>query len=59
MQTILGYGFDNHLLGLRELAAEEGIETPELFRDDTYCVGHKFALSTSQVRVFTFFKRTA
>ena len=48
-QTILGHGVDCHLLGLRELAAELGLPTPDIFTDPTYLKSNHFTLSTSQV----------
>ncbi|KAK2169375.1 hypothetical protein LSH36_10g01024 [Paralvinella palmiformis] len=49
VQTILGYGIDNHLLGLRQMAVELGIEKPEIFKDESYNRANHFTLSTSQV----------
>lgn len=49
VQNILGEGIDNHLLGLREMAKEQGETVPELFTDESYRVANHFALSTSQV----------
>ena len=48
-QTILGHGVDCHLLGIRELAAELGLPTPDIFTDPTYIKSNHFTLSTSQV----------
>ena len=49
MQTILGYGMDCHMLGLKQISEEmEGI-TPELFLHDTWKQCNNFSLSTSQV----------
>ena len=42
---------DRHLLGLRLLAKEAGMETPELFKDPAYGKSVHFCLSTSQVMV--------
>uniref|UniRef100_A0A4W4GW43 Choline O-acetyltransferase n=1 Tax=Electrophorus electricus TaxID=8005 RepID=A0A4W4GW43_ELEEL len=47
--AIMGMGIDNHLLGLREMAMELKIETPEMFSDKTYHLSNQFILSTSQV----------
>ncbi|RUS91027.1 hypothetical protein EGW08_001244 [Elysia chlorotica] len=49
LDTILGYGIDLHLLGLREAAVDLGMPTPELFRDASYKELNTFRLSTSQV----------
>ncbi|XP_059143054.1 choline O-acetyltransferase-like [Physella acuta] len=49
MDTILGYGIDLHLLGLREVAKELDIPTPEFFTDPSYKELNTFRLSTSQV----------
>ncbi|CAL1535923.1 unnamed protein product [Lymnaea stagnalis] len=49
LDTILGYGIDLHLLGLREAAKEMGIPTPEFFNDPSYKELNTFRLSTSQV----------
>ncbi|KAK3601826.1 hypothetical protein CHS0354_041743 [Potamilus streckersoni] len=48
-EAILGKGIDCHLLGLRELAAELGIPTPDIFTDEAYKISNHFSLSTSQV----------
>lgn len=40
---------DNHLLGLRGIAHELEIETPEIFTDEAYLISNQFVLSTSQV----------
>ncbi len=50
LQAVTGMGIDNHLLGLREIAKEMKIETPDLFSDETYLISNHFILSTSQVR---------
>ncbi|XP_077870512.1 choline O-acetyltransferase-like [Saccoglossus kowalevskii] len=49
VQTILGYGVDCHLLGLRELAKELKWPTPAIFADVAYRDSNLFPLSTSQV----------
>ena len=41
--------FDRHLLGLRLIAKESGIETPEIFKEPSYEKTSHFSLSTSQV----------
>nr|QQY02527.1 choline O-acetyltransferase [Cryptocotyle lingua] len=49
LETILGHGVDNHLLGLRQIAVERGQKLPEIFTDETYMEANRFRLSTSQV----------
>lgn len=50
-QAITGMAIDNHLLGLREIAHELKMETPEMFRDEAYAISNQFILSTSQVKL--------
>ncbi|KAK1164571.1 choline O-acetyltransferase-like [Acipenser oxyrinchus oxyrinchus] len=47
--SITGMAIDNHLLGLREMAHELKMETPEIFTDETFLISNRFILSTSQV----------
>ncbi|XP_020779372.2 choline O-acetyltransferase [Boleophthalmus pectinirostris] len=47
--AITGMAIDNHLLGLREIARELKMETPEIFTDEAYLISNQFILSTSQV----------
>ncbi|KAG1945324.1 choline O-acetyltransferase [Pimephales promelas] len=47
--VVAGMGMDNHLLGLREMAKEMKMETPDIFSDETYHISNHFILSTSQV----------
>ncbi|XP_063047323.1 choline O-acetyltransferase [Engraulis encrasicolus] len=47
--AVAGEAIDNHLLGLKEMAKELCMETPEIFTDDTYTASNHFILSTSQV----------
>uniref|UniRef100_A0AAV2JMW8 Choline O-acetyltransferase n=1 Tax=Knipowitschia caucasica TaxID=637954 RepID=A0AAV2JMW8_KNICA len=47
--AITGRAIDNHLLGLREIARELKMETPEIFKDEAYLISNQFILSTSQV----------
>ncbi|XP_059386301.1 choline O-acetyltransferase-like [Carassius carassius] len=47
--AVTGMGTDNHLLGLREIAKEMKMETPDIFCDETYHISTHFILSTSQV----------
>ncbi|KAL3319502.1 hypothetical protein Ciccas_001819 [Cichlidogyrus casuarinus] len=49
LENILGYGVDNHLLGLRQTAVESGEALPEIFQDRIYSESNQFRLSTSQV----------
>ncbi|XP_050719792.1 choline O-acetyltransferase-like [Eriocheir sinensis] len=49
VNNILGRGIDIHLLGLREMAKEMGLPTPEIFAHDSYRIANHFRLSTSQV----------
>ncbi|KAA3676418.1 choline O-acetyltransferase [Paragonimus westermani] len=49
LETILGHGVDNHLLGLRQIAREHGLKLPQIFTDETYKEANRFRLSTSQV----------
>ncbi|XP_063596946.1 choline O-acetyltransferase-like [Penaeus indicus] len=49
VNNILGRGIDIHLLGLREMAKEMGLSTPEIFSHRSYQVSNHFRLSTSQV----------
>ncbi|XP_033108263.1 choline O-acetyltransferase-like [Anneissia japonica] len=49
IRTIMGQGFDCHLLGLRELSRELGEPVPEIFQDVAYEISSYFTLSTSQV----------
>ncbi|TRY59419.1 hypothetical protein DNTS_004320, partial [Danionella cerebrum] len=51
LQVISGMGMDNHLLGLREAAAELNLDPPEIFTDSAYHASCHFSLSTSQVPV--------
>ena len=49
MQGISGQAVDRHLLGLRLIAQEAGMEIPDLFKDEAYLKSNHFSLSTSQV----------
>jgi carnitine O-acetyltransferase len=44
-----GRGFDRHLMGLRLIAAEQGLDTPAVFNDPLYKRATTFKLSTSNV----------
>ncbi len=48
-QAISGQAPDRHLLGLRLIASEAGIELPGIFTDPAYSKSLHFNLSTSQV----------
>ena len=48
-QAVSGQAVDRHLLGLKLLAAEAGMGTPELFKDTAFGRSLHFCLSTSQV----------
>nr|VZI23410.1 unnamed protein product [Spirometra erinaceieuropaei] len=47
--AVSGNGFDRHLLGLRLIAADAGLPTPDFFSDPTYETANHFLLSTSQI----------
>ncbi|ELU18773.1 hypothetical protein CAPTEDRAFT_218503 [Capitella teleta] len=47
--TILGYGIDNHLLGLRCMSEMSDMDKPEVFKDESFNISNHFTLSTSQV----------
>lgn len=49
LQTASGYGPDNHLVGLRELAKSSSGQIPALFREKSYKEFINFRLSTSQL----------
>uniref|UniRef100_A0AC34RM80 Choline/carnitine acyltransferase domain-containing protein n=1 Tax=Panagrolaimus sp. JU765 TaxID=591449 RepID=A0AC34RM80_9BILA len=49
VRCMMGNGMDRHLLGLRLIAAENGIKTPKIFLSDAYRRLNHFRLSTSQV----------
>ena len=51
IQAISGQAIDRHLLGLKLIASENGIETPTLYTDVAYSRSQHFRLSTSQVCV--------
>ena len=50
-QAISGQAVDRHLLGLRLIALESGMETPDIFKDSAYSRSIHFCLSTSQVNI--------
>ncbi|BHF69368.1 hypothetical protein SprV_0301241200 [Sparganum proliferum] len=47
--AVSGNGFDRHLLGLRLIAADADLPTPNFFSDPTYETANHFLLSTSQI----------
>lgn len=48
-QAVQGLGIDRHLLGLKLIAKENGIEVPALYSDEGYTKSSTYRLSTSQV----------
>ncbi|CAL1534831.1 unnamed protein product [Lymnaea stagnalis] len=48
-ETVSGQGIDRHLLGLKLIAVENGMNVPELFMDLSYKESTHYRLSTSQV----------
>ncbi len=49
IQGISGQGVDRHLLGLRLIAQEAGMEIPDFFKDEAYSRSMYYRISTSQV----------
>lgn len=49
-KALQGYGVDRHLLGLKLIALENGIEVPKLYSDAGYIKSAHMRISTSQVR---------
>lgn len=49
-QTLNGHGIDNHLLGLKLQAIEEGLSIPKVFMDTAYGLATHWKLRTGQVR---------
>ncbi len=47
--AIRAQGVDRHLLGLKKIAMENGMNVPDLFSDKGYIESSNFRLSTSQV----------
>lgn len=45
---------DMHLMTLKTLAIEMGMETPDIFKDETYLRMHRYGLLTSQVSCTAF-----
>jgi carnitine O-acetyltransferase len=48
-QAVQGYGIDRHLLGLKLIAKENGMDVPALYSDEGYVKASTYRLSTSQV----------
>ncbi|XP_055896071.1 carnitine O-acetyltransferase-like isoform X2 [Biomphalaria glabrata] len=48
-ETVAGQGIDRHLLGLKLIALENGMNVPQLFLDPSYKESSHWKLSTSQV----------
>nr|AKG51680.1 carnitine O-acetyltransferase [Oryzias sinensis] len=48
-QTLNGHGIDNHLLGLKLQAIEEGLSIPKVFMDTAYGLATHWKLRTGQV----------
>ena len=48
-QVITGRGIDNHLLGIRNIASETGIQLPKCLADSNFKNFNHFELSTSQI----------
>ncbi|XP_074647611.1 choline O-acetyltransferase-like [Tubulanus polymorphus] len=51
VDTIMGYGIDSHMLGLKTIAKEMGMPSPAIFEDEAFTKSNYFQLSTSQVPV--------
>nr|CAD7445252.1 unnamed protein product [Timema bartmani] len=49
IECVNGHGVDRHLLGLKLIAIENGLEVPALFKDPAYIRSTHFRISTSQV----------
>lgn len=47
--AVQGFGIDRHLLGLKLIAKENGIDVPALYSDEGYVKSSNYRLSTSQV----------
>lgn len=48
-EAAMGQGVDRHLFGLKMIAKEQGIESPEIFEDVGYKRSTHFSLTSSQV----------
>ncbi|GLH09742.1 Choline O-acetyltransferase-like Protein [Gryllus bimaculatus] len=49
LEAVNGCGVDRHLLGLKLIALENGIQVPELYKDVAYVRSSHMRISTSQV----------
>lgn len=49
VQVLNGHGIDNHLLGLKLQAIEEGLSVPKIFMDTAYGLATHWKLRTGQV----------
>ena len=48
-KAIDGKGIDRHLMGLKLIAIENGIDIPNFYRDPAYSTSNNWRCSTSQV----------
>lgn len=48
-QALNGFGVDRHLLGLKLIALENGIDVPELYKDPSFVRSSYMRISSSQV----------
>lgn len=53
-KAINGQAIDRHLMGLKRLAIENGIDIPTLYLDAGYATSNNWRLSTSQVKLLYF-----
>lgn len=49
IQALNGFGVDRHLLGLKLIALENGIDIPDLYKDVAFTRSAHMRISTSQV----------
>lgn len=54
-QALQGFGVDRHLLGLKLIAIQNGIDIPKLYLDAGYVKSAHMRISTSQVYYFFIF----
>lgn len=54
-QALQGFGVDRHLLGLKLIALENGIDLPKIYSDPGFTRSAHMRISTSQVGIFKFF----
>nr|CAD7588317.1 unnamed protein product [Timema genevievae] len=62
IECVNGHGVDRHLLGLKLIAIENGLEVPALFKDPAYIRSTHFRISTSQIiwfggRIHSYFSK--